>query len=79
MRATVEDASKPFAYSVSVRLNTNPVSCHRFWFPKSKIFNDGQGNLFAPKWLIEKKNEDLRDQGESASILLDYSQGFWSD
>lgn len=73
--ATVEGTAR-HGVLVSVTIATDPERSMRTWFPKSQFWNDGAGNLFAAKWIIERKSKRLK-AGGLAGICVDSTRGFW--
>jgi len=57
---------------VSVSVGTlPPIRSCRVLFPNSQFINGGGGNLWATKWIIERKNDELKRKGEIGGIRTD--------
>jgi len=56
---------------VSVSIGTDPIRSCRVLFPNSQFINGGAGNLWATRWIIERKNDELKRKGEMGGIRTD--------
>lgn len=69
--ATITGMRTLRATPISVTLNIVPVRSITLLFPNSQFIDGGKGNLWATKWIIDRKNVELKKKGEIGGIRID--------